>query len=256
VLVQGAASGLGLNITKLYASRGCKMVLTDRNEAGLKTVVKDLNDNLGNFNVHYIAGDATSEDDCKKVVEFTIRQFGRIDIAVLCVGLGAHQTFDENTDLSTFRKLIDVNLFGYVNLTKYLLPHLKLTRGQMVVISSVSGVAPMPHRQAYCSSKYAVTGFFDSLRMDVGDKVAITMCNPSTFTGSNFRQNGIGRGDAPPSIKGDKSLTVEQCAEVCVAAADRRVRSVVMPGKVYFVSALHPMMPTWVEPIIKRGAKL
>ena len=103
---------------------------------------------------------------------------------------------------------------------------------------------------------YGTFGKDGRLTWDVGDKVAITMCNPSTFTGSNFRQNGIGRGDAPPSIKGDKSLTVEQCAEVCVAAADRRVRSVVMPGKVYFVSALHPMMPTWVEPIIKRGAKL
>jgi len=187
VLVQGASSGLGLHMSKIYASRGCPMVLTGRNEQALKSLVKDINDNLGNFNVYYVLGDTTKEEDAKKIVEFALRHFGRIDIAVLAAGVGAHEVFDENTDLSTFRQIIDTNLFGVVNMTKYLLPHLKLTRGQLVVISSISGLCPTPLRNAYCASKNAVNGFFESLRLDIGEKVAITLCQPSTIIGTNFR---------------------------------------------------------------------
>jgi short-subunit dehydrogenase len=142
VLVQGASSGLGKEIAKLYACRGCSMVLTGRNEKALQKLVEEIKNSLGNFNVHYVLGDATREEDAKNIVDFTLRHFGRIDIAVLAAGLGGHQDFDENVDLTAFRQMMEVNLFGYVNMTKYLLPHLKLTRGQLVVISSMSGVVP------------------------------------------------------------------------------------------------------------------
>jgi len=62
------------------------MVLTGRNEEALKNLVKDINSNLGNFNVHYILGDSRNEEDSKKIVEFTLNHFGRIDIAVLAAG--------------------------------------------------------------------------------------------------------------------------------------------------------------------------
>lgn len=129
----------------------------------------------------YITGEATSEPDCKKIVDFTLEKFKRIDIAVLAVGVGAHQVFDETADLDLVRKVMEINLMGYLTLTKFLIPHLKMTRGQLVVLGSISGVLPVPKRAAYVASKYAVNGFYNSLHMDIGDKIYITQLNPTTF---------------------------------------------------------------------------
>jgi len=96
-------------------------------------------------------------------VDFCIRKFARIDICVLSAGVTAHGKFEESPNLDIFRKIVDVNLFGYVNMTKHALPHLIKTRGQLIVISSISGVLGLPFRTAYCASKHAVNGFFKSL---------------------------------------------------------------------------------------------
>lgn len=73
---------------------------------------------------------------------------------------------------------------------RYALPHLKKTHGQIAVISSISGEVGFFYRTAYCASKFAVTGFFEALRMEILDKIDITIvCPPSVETG--MRKNQI-----------------------------------------------------------------
>lgn len=93
VLVQGASSGLGRELAKIYAGRGCPMVVTGRNEEELKKLVLLIQSDYSNFNVHYITGDASNEDDCRKITEFMIKKHGRIDICVLAAGVSAHGRF-------------------------------------------------------------------------------------------------------------------------------------------------------------------
>jgi len=71
----------------------------------------------------------TIEADCAKVVDLCIRKFARIDICVLAAGVSAHGKFEDSPNIDIFKKIMDVNLFGYVNMTKYALPHLIKTRG-------------------------------------------------------------------------------------------------------------------------------
>ena len=104
------------------------MVITGRKEKELEMVVQYCN-SIGNDNVHYITGEATNEEDCRKIVEFALKKFGRIDIAVLAAGVGGHCDFSETTDLNMLKKMMDVNLYGYVNMTKYLIPHLRKAKG-------------------------------------------------------------------------------------------------------------------------------
>jgi len=150
-------------MAKIYASRGCPLVLTARSEKPLQDLVQELTQTYKNMQIFYVTGDSTKESDCDAIVDFTIRKFGRIDITVLSAGLGLIRRFDESPDVGEFKKLMDVNLFGYVNMTKYLLPHLKTSKGQIVVISSLSGYFATPTRAAYCSTKFAVNGFFQCL---------------------------------------------------------------------------------------------
>lgn len=79
---------------------------------------------------------------------------------------------------------MDINFYGYLYMTKYGLPYLKNSNGQILVLSSMSGEVGLPDRSAYCSSKFAVTGFFESLRIEMdNDDVAITIvCPPSVKT--------------------------------------------------------------------------
>ena len=169
VLVQGAASGLGRAISKIYAKRGSPLVVTDRDEKGLKTLVEECASEFGNKNVHMVAGDATKEEDCRQICEFAVRTCGRIDVAVLCAGVGAHQKFEDMKDLGAIYKMMQINFMGAVHMTKYLLAPLKQTKGNLVVINSMSGVVSTPMRSGYCASKHAVTGFFNSLHHEVGD---------------------------------------------------------------------------------------
>jgi short-subunit dehydrogenase len=129
VLVQGASSGLGRELAKTYAGRGCPMVVTGRNEEELQKLVQLCQSEYSNYNVFYITGDASKEDDCRKITEFMIKKHGRIDIMVLAAGVTAHGKFENIVDSEVMKKIMDVNLFGYVNMTKYTLPYLKSTKG-------------------------------------------------------------------------------------------------------------------------------
>jgi NAD(P)-dependent dehydrogenase (short-subunit alcohol dehydrogenase family) len=100
-------------------------------------------------------------------------------------------------DLEVFQRVVTVNLFGYVNVCKHTLPHLKKTKGLIVGISSLSGILGLVDRTAYCASKHAVEGFFNSLRLEIKEyEVDITVPAPSTIRGTNFRKNSL----APPEV--------------------------------------------------------
>ena len=76
-----------------------------------------------------------------------------------------------------------INYYGAVYPTRYALPYLKQSHGQLVVNSSQAGIFGFHYRTLYCASKYAVIGFFEALRMEISDKVDITvLCTPSTDT--------------------------------------------------------------------------
>lgn len=153
-----------------------------------------------NQNVVAVQTDVTLEDESKRLVETAIEKFGRIDILLLCAGVSAHSYFKDLADMATFRKVVETNLFGTVYPVKYALPHLKNTqsdrKGQIIVISSFSGEFGLPMRSAYCASKFAVNGFFESLRMEEGDNIDITIVCPGTVA-TNFRSYSL---IPPPSM--------------------------------------------------------
>ena len=101
------------------------MVVTGRHETALKELVASIHSDFSNLNVHYITGDCAIESDCKKIVDFMIEKHGRIDIVVLAAGVAAHGKFSELQNLEILKRVMEVNLYGYINMTKYTLPHIK-----------------------------------------------------------------------------------------------------------------------------------
>lgn len=105
------------------------MVVTGRNEKELQQLVAECHSEYSNFNIHYISGDASKEEECKKIVEFMILKCQRIDVLILAAGVSAIAKFGDLQNLDIFKKAMDINFYGYVNLTKYALPSLRTTNG-------------------------------------------------------------------------------------------------------------------------------
>ena len=190
VIVQGASSGIGREIAKRYAQRQCPMLLTGRNEQELVKLVAEIKSEYNNYEIEYKTAEATSEKDAKDLVDFTMERFGRIDILVLAAGVSIRSKFSDMQDMELFRKAMDTNLMGYVYLMRHALEPLKRVKGQVVVLSSASGVMGFPTRTVYCATKFAVTGFFNSLRLEETD-ISFTIIYPPTVTGTNFRKNSL-----------------------------------------------------------------
>ena len=190
VLIQGASSGLGYQLALKYAARGCPLVVSGRNEKQLQLLVKECKQMHGNSQVVYKVAEATDIRQCQELVDFTVQKYGRLDLLVLAAGIAAHAQFRDLKDMSIFQRVMDVNVMGYANLTKCALDPLRQSKGQIVVISSISGEIGLAMRTAYCASKSAVNNFFRALQIEEPE-IRISLILPDSFTGSNFRNNSL-----------------------------------------------------------------
>ena len=251
VILTGASSGIGRQLALKYASRGYHLVLIGRREDELKTVAEECLAKGAGEAVIGVA-DVSIQVDCKRVIEEAVRVLGGLDLLVLCAGIAAHILFSNVESLDIYEKLMQTNYFGYVYCTFYAFPHLRKAHGQILVVSSISGEIGLPYRSAYCGSKFAVTGFFESLRSEIDhNEIAITIvCPPSVKT--NLRANSlVGTG-----TESSTQISVEKCVDDILAAADRRARKIYFPLKVYIAAYFRPFFPDLVDARLKKAAKL
>ncbi len=123
--------------------------------------------------------DVTSLDDCSLAVGRIVAEWGGVDVLINNAGITHISPFGA-TDIDVFRRVMDVNFFGALNMTSVALASLLERRGQIVVMSSVAGFAPLVLRTGYSASKHALHGCFDSLRAELRDSgVGVTLVCPS-----------------------------------------------------------------------------
>jgi NAD(P)-dependent dehydrogenase (short-subunit alcohol dehydrogenase family) len=161
------------------------------------------------------------------MIEHTVAHFGGLDVLVNNAGMSMWSAFQDISDFSLFERLLRVNYLGSVYCTRYALPHLRQSCGQIVAVASVAGLTGVPTRTAYAASKHAMFGFFDSLRIELlGSGVAVTLIAPD-FVASDIRQRGLA-GDGQPlrknPLQNEKIMTAEQCAALIVRAMTKRQR--------------------------------
>jgi len=165
VWITGASSGIGEALAKAYYKEGANLILSSRRKEVLDGVRVILND--GGERIKVLTLDLAKSDTFAEKTSTAIELFGTIDVLVNNGGISQRSIFEE-TDLGTVRKIMEVNYFGSVGLTREVLPHM-ITRksGHIVVTSSIAGKIGTKFRTAYAGSKHAVQGFFDSLRQEM-----------------------------------------------------------------------------------------
>jgi 3(or 17)beta-hydroxysteroid dehydrogenase len=157
-IVTGAASGLGREDALLLAREGAKVVLTDINEEGGRSVAKEIGDTA-----LFVRHDITSEDGWREVMKATQDQFGGLDILVNNAAILAYGTI-EDTSLELWQKIMKVNAESYFLGCKYAVEAMKVRgSGSIVNMSSLAGVGGMSSFCAYSASKGAVAAMTRSI---------------------------------------------------------------------------------------------
>src|SRR6218665_3235185 len=181
IWVTGDSSGIGEALTYALAGKGARLILSARRKEELERV-------KGNCpaatqpNIRVLPLDLTKSETLRLSTEEAIQGFGHVDILVNNGGI-SQRGFAKDTLVEVDRKIMEVNYFGAITLTKYILPHFAQRKGgHFVTISSVTGIFGTPYRSGYAASKHALHGFFDSLRAelwkDFGKAITVTMICP------------------------------------------------------------------------------
>ena len=156
VIVTGASQGIGRALSLALAPQRPRLELAARDTGALAAVAQDCE--ARGAEVHVVRCDVGEEASCRTLVDAAATRFQAIDVLVNNAGMGMLARFEDVTDLSQYERLMRVNYLGSVYPTFYALPHLKRSRGQIVAISSLAGLAGVPYRSAYCATKHAQIG--------------------------------------------------------------------------------------------------
>ena len=265
IVITGASSGLGAELAKELASYKPNLVLISRNLQKLQQVEMQCNERGANSIA--IQGDVASKNDCKRLVEKTINTFNSIDHLVLNAGLSMWAKFEETTDLSLFQKLIETNYLSTVYLTHLFLPYLIKSKGLVTAISSIQGEIAVPYHSGYVASKHAVTGFLNTLRMELKDRgVDVMLVKPHWLRGTDLRKNAFGKNGNKIGESGNQSLwerkehskesiPLEECSRIIVKGMIKRKRELVIPPKLKLLLWLKLIYPKIVDKIVSGKVK-
>lgn len=163
VLITGCSSGIGLAAARLFAAKGWNVVATMRRleEGGPLDALP---------NVLMARLDVEDRASIANAIEAGIARFGRIDALVNNAGYGQYGLFEALSE-EQIRKQFDVNLFGVMNVTRALLPHLRDQGGGVIVnVSSGAGLFTLPMMSLYCASKFALEGFSEALSYELASQ--------------------------------------------------------------------------------------
>ncbi|WNS45919.1 SDR family oxidoreductase [Paenibacillus sp. MMS20-IR301] len=181
-LITGTSSGFGLLTALTLARRGYKVVATMRDLSRQTGLVQQAEQAGVLERIHLMTLDVTEESSIAAAARKITEQFGRIDVLVNNAGF-AVGGFVEEVSMDEWRRQMETNFFGLIAVTKAVLPVMRAQgEGQIINVSSVSGLTGFPGYAPYAASKFAVEGFSESLRQELRSfGIKVVLVEPGSF---------------------------------------------------------------------------
>jgi short-subunit dehydrogenase len=256
IWVTGASSGIGEALVYELAKTGAKLIISSRRKEELDRV-------KGNCisgaqpNIRVLPLDLGESSTLKLVVEAAIQVFGHVDVLVNNGGISQRGLAKETT-LEVDRRVMEVDYFGTITLTKYLIPHfIKRKQGHFVTVSSIAGIVGTPYRTGYAAAKHALQGFFNSLRSEMwkeSPQIYVTMICPG-FINTNLSITAL-KGDGTSQGKKDdthsKGMSPKVVALAIIEAIEKKKREIYVGGRREKTAAyLHRYLPGLFSKLIR-----
>jgi short-subunit dehydrogenase len=246
-LVTGASSGIGAATARALAADGYAVALVARRRDRLDALAAELE--RGGRPALSCPADVTDAAAVRALVERVVQTWGRVDVLVNNAGRGMAATVEATTE-ADLRALLELNLVAVLTMTRAVLPGMLARRaGHIVNVGSVAGRRGMPLRSAYAATKFALTGFTESLRQEVRRRgVHVTLVQP-IYTATEFDAVEIRRAEPLRTRPVQSPETVARA----VVRALRRPRAEIYPfPPARILGVLSVLSPRFVDWLIRR----
>ena len=203
VVVTGATSGIGRAVARRFALEKAQVVAVGRNSKALNEVVREIESAGGQSQL--TSADVTNESDAQRIVGRAIDRFGRLDVLVNAAGHISSGTV-ETTELSSWDAMMNVNLRSIFYLMQLATPHLLETKGNIVNVSSVTGLRSFPGVLAYCVSKAGLDQLTRCAALELAPKgVRVNAVNPGVVVTEIHKRGGMSEEDYAKFLEHSKT---------------------------------------------------
>lgn len=230
VWITGASAGIGRELARQFAAEGADVAVSARREDRLQEVVDEI-EQRGRRGLAVLC-DVTDEVAVAEAADRVARHFGRMDVAVANAGFGVIGRIDELA-ADDWRRQFDVNVVALAVTAKHALPHLRETRGRMVLVGSVASMVARAGAGPYSASKAAVRSIGQTLAMELhGTGVSAITIHPGFVESDIARTDNQGQfhPDAEDPRPAKLMWPTERAARVMLNAILQRKREYVFTG--------------------------
>ena len=221
-VVAGACSGIGLETCRQFAERGYLVAAgaLDPGAAALRQAAESAPGNL-----HIVPMDVTDDASVANAFAWIFDEFERVDVLVNSAGAGCIGALEE-CSLAEFEHTMAVNFFGVVRTTRAVLPHMREAgSGRLIAVSSLGGLLGQPFQDAYCASKFALEGLYESLRpLAARFGVHASLVEPGPVA-TGFRSGSRGFDRAAEGTANEAYAGLRARADALMAAGEDRAQS-------------------------------
>ena len=252
VWVSGASSGIGEGIVRKLAALGAKIVLSSRNIESLEII----RSSLPNSDQHFcLALDLEKSSNFPELAGIVVDKMGRIDYLFNNGGLSQRSEAGD-TPMSIDRRIMEINYFGNIALSKAVLPYFKNQKsGHIVVISSIAGKFGFFLRSAYSASKHALHGFYESLLLEEEkNNIKVTIACPGKIN-TNISVNALNSDGGKHGIMDhnqETGMSVEECVNKLLRAVESNQKEILIGNKEIKAVTLKRFFPSIFWKIIKK----
>ena len=221
-IVTGGTKGIGRAITEALLREGVSVCVAARHHAEIDKTIKELNQGDEDRAIGFVC-DVRDYDQVKKLIDYTVKELGGLDLLINNAGIGIFQKVEDTTP-EDFRAVLETNVFGVFYCCREAIPQMKRRGGGYIInISSLAGVNAHPQMAAYNASKFGLNGFSEALMQEVRhDNIKVSYIMP----GSVNTEFG---GDSPSDEK-SWQLTPQDIARVVIDLLHHDDRS--LPSRV------------------------
>lgn len=252
IWITGASSGIGKALAMQLAQAGARIVLSARNTEALELIKAD----LPNSEQHLVLGlDLADSSNFDALAEQVASSMGSIDVLVNNGGMSQRSEVHE-TPMDVDRRIMEVNYFGNIALTKSVLPYFrKQQSGTFIVISSIAGKFGFFLRSAYSASKHALHGFYESLMLEEEKNgIQVTIACPGKIN-TNISVNALNKsGDKHGEMDHNQAtgMSAEECASQLIKAVSKGKKEVLIGNKEIKAVTLKRLFPSVFWKVIKK----